>query len=155
MDFLTSRAMNVTKLALDGLMMRQQAIASNTANVMTPDYQRKDIVFEDQLQKMLELDDTKREIKSINSAYYKQFNHMSLDTVTEAKQLKILTQNSFNSYKPEIILDNSMVNPETGNNVNLEAEMMDMAKTGIQYNILSTLEGKMFQGLSDVIKSGG
>ena len=56
MDFLTSRAMNVTKLALDGLMMRQQAIASNTANVMTPDYQRKDIVFEDQLQKMLELD---------------------------------------------------------------------------------------------------
>ena len=48
-----------------------------------------------------------------------------------------------------------MVNPETGNNVNVEAEMMDMAKTGIQYNILSTLEGKMFQGLSDVIKSGG
>ena len=44
---ITTRAMDVTKLALDGLMQRQQAIASNTANVMTPDYQRKDLRDED------------------------------------------------------------------------------------------------------------
>ena len=65
---LTTRAMDVTKLALDGLIQRQQAIASNTANVMTPGYQRKDVVFEDQLQEMLKKDDLKREIKAINSA---------------------------------------------------------------------------------------
>lgn len=149
---LTTRAMDVTKLALDGLIQRQQAIASNTANVMTPDYQRKDVVFEDQLQEMLKKDNVKREIKAINSAYYA---HNSLDTVMPAKDLKLLTQNSFDGYKPEIIRDYSAVNPETGNNVNIEAEMMDMAKVGIQYNMLSTLEGKMFENLTNVIKNGG
>lgn len=149
---LTTRAMDVTKLALDGLIQRQQAIASNTANVMTPDYQRKDVVFEDQLQEMLKKDNVKREIKAINSAYYA---HSSLDTVMPAKDLKLLTQNSFDGYKPEIIRDYSAVNPETGNNVNIEAEMMDMAKVGIQYNTLSTLEGKMFENLTNVIKNGG
>jgi len=149
---LTTRAMDVTKLALDGLMQRQQAIASNTANVMTPDYQRKDVVFEDQLQEMLKKDNVKREIKAINSAYY---THNSLDTVMPVKDLRLLSQNSFDGYKPEIIRDYSAVNPETGNNVNIEAEMMDMAKVGIQYNTLSTLEGKMFENLTNVIRSGG
>lgn len=149
---ISTRAMDVAKLALDGLIQRQQAIASNTANVMTPDYQRKDVVFEDQLQEMLKKDDIKREVKAINSAYY---SHKSLDTVTPVEDLKLLSQNSFDGYKPEIIRDYSASNPENGNNVNVEAEMMDMTKTGIQYNVLSTLEGKMFQSLSDVIKSGG
>lgn len=149
---LTTRAMDITALAMDGLMQRHQAIASNTANVMTPDYQRKDVVFEDQLQEMLKKDDLKREIKAINSAYY---SHNSLDTVMPAKELKILTQNSFDGYKPEIIRDYSAANPETGNNVNVEAEMMDMAKVGIQYNTLSTLQGKMFETLSTIIRSGG
>lgn len=149
---LTTRAMDVTKLALDGLIQRQQAIASNTANVMTPDYQRKDVVFEDQLQEMIKKDNVKREIKAINSAYY---THNSLDTVMPVKDLALLSQNSFDGYKPEIIRDYSAVNPETGNNVNIEAEMMDMAKVGIQYNTLSTLEGKMFENLTNVIRSGG
>ena len=95
---------------------------------MTPDYQRKDVVFEDQLQEMLQKDNIKREVKAINSAYYA---HNSLDTVMPMKELKVLTQNSFDGYKPEIIRDYTGVNPETGNNVNIESEMMDMAKVGI------------------------
>lgn len=149
---ISTRAIDVAKLALDGLMQRHQAIASNTANVMTPDYQRKDVVFEDQLQEMLAKDNVKREVRAINSAYY---SHNSLDTVMPMKELKVLSQNSFDGYKPEIIRDYTGVNPETGNNVNIESEMMDMAKVGIQYNTLSTLQGKMFQGLLEVIKSGG
>ncbi len=38
---------DITKLAMDGLMVRQKAITANIANVMTPDYQRKDVKFED------------------------------------------------------------------------------------------------------------
>ena len=60
------------------------------------------------------------------------------------QELKILTQNTFDGYKPEIIRDYTGIRPETGNNVNVEAEMMDMAKVGIQYNTLFTVQGKMF-----------
>ena len=39
-----------------------------------------------------------------------------------------------------------------GNNVNLEAEMMDEAKTGTQYTILATLMSRSYQGLQSVIR---
>ena len=41
MDLFNVSALEVTNLAMDGLLERQTAIASNTANAMTPDYQRK------------------------------------------------------------------------------------------------------------------
>ena len=41
MDLFNVRAIEVSKLAMDGLVKRQTAIASNTANAMTPEYQRK------------------------------------------------------------------------------------------------------------------
>ena len=45
MDLLNIRAVEVTKLAMDGLLERQKAIASNTANSMTDGYQLKDVAF--------------------------------------------------------------------------------------------------------------
>ena len=39
-----------------------------------------------------------------------------------------------------------------GNNVSLEREMMQTAKTGTQYTILSTLLSNSFNGLEQVIK---
>lgn len=153
MDIISTRAMQVTQLALDGLIKRQQAIASNTANAMTPDYQRKDIVFEDQLQQMIKKSDLQRDLKVEKSSFYE---HNSLDTVQKKyqKDYAFLKENAFNNYNPEVIMDISAVNPETGNNVNIEKEMLDMSKAGIQYTVLSTLQGKMVQGISDVIKSG-
>ena len=53
-DLLTSRTMNVTKLGMDGLMARQNAISANIANVMTPNYQRKEVAFESQLSEIIE-----------------------------------------------------------------------------------------------------
>ena len=46
----------------------------------------------------------------------------------------------------------STANPESGNNVEIEKEMMNMAKTGTQYSILARLENKMFMGLNEVIR---
>jgi hypothetical protein len=33
--------------------------------------------------------------------------------------------------------------------------MMDMAKTGQQYNVLATLQGRFMNGLLDVVRGGG
>ena len=52
MDFTSSNKIEITKLALDGLYERQRAIAANTANVNTPNYQRKDVVFEEYVEKI-------------------------------------------------------------------------------------------------------
>ena len=62
MDLFNVRAIEVSKLAMDGLVKRQSAIASNTANAMTPDYQRKMVAFEDQLQEIIEKDDIRKDL---------------------------------------------------------------------------------------------
>jgi len=40
----------------------------------------------------------------------------------------------------------------TGNNVNLESEVMDMASVGLRYNVLATLEGKQLGLIGAAIK---
>ena len=64
MDLISSRTIDITKLAMDGLMDRQQAISSNIANVVTPGYQRKEVAFESQLAKIIEGEDLKEYIKA-------------------------------------------------------------------------------------------
>ena len=68
MDFTTTKTIEVTKLALNGLMERQNAIASNTANVFTPNYQRKEVTFEKQLKEIIEKEDLKKDLRTLNSS---------------------------------------------------------------------------------------
>lgn len=160
MDLITNRAIDITKLAMDGLMARQKAITANTANVMTPDYQRKDVNFESQLKEIIEKDDLKQYIKEQNSI---QYNPSSLDMVTQQsvgsgltpQESKFLQSDIYGDYNPQIMDDTQSGNDSAGNNVNLESEMMAMANTGLKYNVLATLEGKQFQNLNAVIKGNG
>lgn len=160
MDLITNRAIDITKLAMDGLMARQKAITANTANVMTPDYQRKDVNFESQLKEIIEKDDLKQYIKEQNSI---QYNPSSLDMVTQQsvgsgltpQESKFLQSDIYGDYNPQIMDDTQSGSDSAGNNVNLESEMMSMANTGLKYNVLATLEGKQFQNLNAVIKGNG
>ena len=59
MDLITDRTINITQLAMSGLVDRQHAISSNVANVMTPGFQRKEVAFESQLSEIREKEDLK------------------------------------------------------------------------------------------------
>lgn len=162
MDLLTTRAMDITKLALDGLMMRQQAITANTANVMTPGYQRKEVNFESQLKEIVEKDELKNYLKLQNSARNSiQYNPTSIESATgfnqQPRKLNIqeanyLQDDIYNSFAPQITDDTVVEDTQSGNNVDIEREIMDMNKVGTQYTLLSVLEQRRFKELSDVIK---
>ena len=160
MDLLSTRTIDVTKMAMDGLMMRQKAIVANTANVMTPDYQRKDVNFESQLKEIIEKNDLKQYIKENNSIEY---NPTSLDMVTEQpvnsgltpQESRYLQSDIYSGYNPQIVDDTQSGTYSTGNNVNLESEMMSMAKVGMRYNVLANLESRQFKNLGDAIKGTG
>lgn len=160
MDLISNRTIDITKLAMDGLMVRQKAITANTANVMTPDYQRKDVDFESQLKEMIEKDDLKKYIKEQNSL---QYNPSSLDMVTDQsvssgltpQQSRFLQSDIYSDYNPQITDDTASGSDSTGNNVNLESEMMSMANVGLRYNVLANLESRQFKNLGDVIKGNG
>ena len=157
MDLITSRTMEITKLGMDGLMDRQHAISSNIANVMTPGYQRKEVAFESQLSEIMEKEDLKDYIKSQNSIEYKppmvdvftgEVHTYRTPTLQEKAYLK---SNVYEDFKPQYVTDIYSGSDSTGNNVELEREMMDLSKTGMRYLVLSNLERKSFESVSRVI----
>ena len=158
MDLITSRTMEITRLGMDGLMDRQQAISSNIANAMTPDYQRKEVAFESQLNEIIEKEDLKDFIKGQNSIEYVPPN---VDVFTgeihtyrtpTQQEKAYLQANSFDEFKPQYVTDIYSGSNIDGNNVELEREMMDLSKTGTKYLVLSNLERRQFSGIRSVIQ---
>ena len=158
MDLISSRTIDILKLGMDGLMERQHAISSNIANVMTPDYQRKEVAFESQLAKIIEGEDLKDYIKGQNSIEYVPPN---VDVFTgevhryrtpTLQEKAYLQANLYDEFKPQYVTDVYSGSNSDGNNVELEREMMDLSKTGTKYLVLSTLERKQFAELSEVIR---
>ena len=158
MDIISSRTIEITKLGMDGLMDRQQAISSNIANVMTSDYQRKEVAFESQLAEIIEKENLKDYIKGQNSIEYVPPN---VDVFTgevhtyrtpTMQEKAYLQSNIYDEFKPQYVTDVYSGSNTIGNNVELEREMMDLSKTGTRYLVLSTLERKQFAELSEVIR---
>ena len=158
MDLISNRTIEITKLGMDGLMDRQHAIASNIANVMTPHFQRKEVAFESQLAEIVEKEDLKDYIKGQNSIEYKPpmvdvFTGDIHTYRTPTQQEKAYLQsNTMSDFRPQVVTDIYSGTNSTGNNVELEREMMDLSKTGTKYTILSNLERRQFSIISDAIK---
>ena len=158
MDLISNRTIEITKLGMDGLMDRQHAIASNIANVMTPDFQRKEVAFESQLAEIIEKEDLKDYIKGQNSIEYKPpmvdvFTGDIHTYRTPTRQEKAYLQsNTMSEFRPQVVTDIYSGSNSTGNNVELEREMMDLSKTGTKYTVLSNLERRQFSLLSDAIR---
>ncbi len=158
MDIITSRTMEITRLAMDGLIDRQHAIASNIANVNTPNFQRKEVAFESQLAEIQEKEDLKDYIKGQNSIEYKppmmdvftgEIHKYRVPTLQEKAYLQ---SNVYDQFRPQLVTDIYSGSDNHGNNVELEREMMDLSKTGTKYMVLSNLERREFTGLSEVIR---
>jgi len=162
MELLTNRTIELTKFAMDGLMERQKAITANTANVMTPGYQRKEVDFESQLREIASKEDLKESIKAQNSM---QYNPTSLDVMMgnnkqphlTSQQARYLTTDLYNgdNFDPQIVDDTYSGSDATGNNVDLEKEVMDMGKVGMRYSVLATLEQKSIAEIRSAIKGDG
>lgn len=158
MDLISNRTIEITKLGMDGLMDRQHAIASNIANVMTPDFQRKEVAFESQLSEIMQKEDLKDYIKGQNSIEYKppmvdvftgDIHTYRTPTLQEKAYLQSSTMSEF---RPQVVTDIYSGTNSAGNNVELEREMMDLSKTGTRYTVLSNLERRQFSTISEAIR---
>lgn len=122
---------NFYKKALDGLSVRNTVISHNIANVNTPNYKRKTVVFEDQLKESIE----KRRV-SLKTTHKK---HIS---------------NSSSSFQPLIFEDKSLSYRTDGNNVNIDTEAAELAKNQIMYNaVINQVIGE-FEKIKNVITEG-
>ena len=158
MDLISNRTIEITKLGMDGLMSRQHAVSSNIANVMTPGFQRKEVAFESQLAEIIEGENLKDYIKGQNSINYvppvvDAFTGDIHTYRTPTMQEKAYLQsNVMSDYNSQVVTDIYSGTNSTGNNVELEREMMDLSKTGTRYMVLSNLERRQFTNVSEAIR---
>lgn len=111
--------------------LKNQTISNNIANVDTPNYKAKNVVFKDvlgdQMNKPFQAKRTHSKHIPFSSGYNTPFNVVS---------------RSNTSYN------------HNGNNVDIDKEMADLAKNQIYYqSLVDSLNGK-FRSLSNVIKGG-
>ncbi|MDD2495776.1 MAG: flagellar basal body rod protein FlgB [Tissierellia bacterium] len=119
--------MNLLNKSLDGLWLKQQITMENIANYSTPGYKSKIVDFESVL---------KANMENVNGMTSSQIN----DQVKTSKI--IIKENSNQSLR----LD--------GNNVDLEKENLQLAKTQLQYMYTVSEINSYFSKLKSVISEG-
>jgi flagellar basal-body rod protein FlgB len=151
MDFIDNRTRAIGAMALDGLQERAKAISANTVNVLTPNYQGKEVSFENSLRNVIERENEKETIRLQNSQMYNQNPSAVLNGQSPA-QIAFLNTAYEEGYSISVESDTSEALGLDGNNVNLESEMMDEAKNGMQYQVVAALLSKSYAMMNNVIK---
>lgn len=119
------------KRAMDASSLKHELIANNIANVETPNYKRKRLVFENFLT------NSKRAEKLKMS----KTNPKHMDSCIDAESCYIE-------------MDRSLSERIDGNNVNIDLEMAEEAKNAIHYNALITQTSAQLRRLRAAIKGG-
>ncbi len=120
------------KNALDAASLRQKVIASNLANVETPNYVRKKVLFESELRKVVG-DKTDLAIRTTNP------RHISL---TETQPEKI---------QPKVVEDKTGGKASGVNNVDVDEEMANLAKNQLYYAFSAKLVSIQFNRIKEAI----
>ena len=122
----------ILQKALDGTWQRQRAITNNIANHETPGYKAIKVDFENSLD---------QEIRKLENSI--PTKEKIIESIATLKDSEI-----------NVFSDNSTSNRADGNNVDLDLENIEMAKTQIQYQYLTRSMTDMFSRLRYAISEG-
>ena len=113
-------ASNISNALFEQLNFRgekQKVISSNIANINTPGYKTKDLVFEDDLNNKLN-------------------NTLKME-LTSSKHISSINSSSAN-VNPKLVEVKGLQEQNDGNNVNLDTQMSEMSKNKILYDAIQS-----------------
>jgi flagellar basal-body rod protein FlgB len=120
---------HILKNGLDASSVRQKTISSNIANVNTPGYKSSKVSFETELAKAID--------RSGAAMVKTHENHLGGAIASEVKgEVKVMDGTSMG---------------ETGNNVDIDKEMVDLAANEIYYSALIEQVNRKLSNMSYVI----
>lgn len=134
---ISTNQLNLLERSLDVSTLRQRTISNNIANVDTPYFKSKQVVFEEILQSQMNGSGSKLESNRTDQRHF-----------------------SFGQAKGRIPAPQIISNPQAfvqnnGNDVDVEYEMNQMAKNQIWYNGLVQMTNGYFTKMKSVIEGGG
>ena len=124
----------LTSKVLDMRLQRQNVVMSNLANLSTPEYKARRLVFEEDLQKALSLDAQGKMTRTASG-------HMP----------SVFQPEKFGASWSEAWHPREVKGEDQ---VDLDKEMSILAKNTLMYNALSTVIKKNFEELKSVIQEG-
>lgn len=122
---------NLLDKSLDASSVRQRVRASNIANVATAGYQRREVSFEKELR--LAMRGAEQPIAATHP------RHISQPKTIENVQ-------------PKVQVVNEASEASGVNNVNIDYEMVELAKNQVFYTTIAQLLGRNFRGLRSAIR---
>lgn len=125
MNALFGKTMEMLSAALDFQAKRHKVISSNIANIDTPGYRPKDIVFKEELKAVIGKEKRITMVKTMGK-------HLSERSIPGDKA-------SF-----EVV--------DTGKKVDLDTEMAKLAENNLMYNLTVELLARKFRGLKSVLR---
>ncbi len=122
--------------ALQAETMRFTVISDNIANVNTPNFKRSDVTFESQLQRALE---------SENPYPFKASR-------THEKHIPFYQPIDYRTVSPKVNLEYNTVNRNDKNNVDIDKELVDAAKSTMRFNAYSSLLSRQFKKIGLLLR---
>jgi len=126
--------MGLVGKVLDLQLQRQNVVTSNMANIKTPGYRARKLLFEEDLQAALGLDARGKMSRT---------NRKHMPAVFDPNGFGPQLEKAF---KPRIV--------HGEDRVDLDKEMSTMAKTNLHYSALTTVIRSRFEGLRQIITEG-
>ncbi|MCX5919963.1 MAG: flagellar basal body rod protein FlgB [Candidatus Melainabacteria bacterium] len=155
MDFINSVTNDVLAVAMDGHLARQKAIASNIANASTPNYKHRDVDFQGALKKSLA---GVRSGKNQGVPLASNEEGLSMQGVLPSHFGVLLEsgEGSANAIKKtpiEVSANDDFIYRNDGNCVDLEREMVLLAKNASRFKSLTKLQAKLNNQLRGVLNN--
>ena len=126
---------DVARQALNGLSRRQEAIAGNVANVDTPGYRRRDVVFEDALKEMVNGGSAGTGLQVTNPG------HMTTSMSQGG------TAGGESTRQRDVVSERN-----DANDVSIDEEMLLLVETQLRYQALSQTTGTRLNTLRSIIR---
>jgi flagellar basal-body rod protein FlgB len=149
-DYINSITNDVLAKAMDGHFARQKSIASNIANAETPGYRHRDVDFQSALKEQLNAVRNGGKGKVPGSEAPIPSN---LSAILEASSGNTRYSSAITSSPIEVKVDENFRYRNDGNGVDLEAEMVALAKNASKFKSLTKLQAKTNNLLRNVLNN--
>lgn len=134
MKSLFDKDISLMSKVMDMQLQRQNVVTSNLANVKTPGYKARKLMFEDELQAALGLDAKGKLSRTSDQHMPSAFSAEGFSPELDK------------AFKPRVV--------HGEDRVNMDKEMATMAKVNLHYSALTTVMRSKFEGLKNIITEG-
>lgn len=133
-----TRSVDLLHRAMDVSTLRYSVSANNLANAGVPNFKRTTVNFEAALKEAI---DSEKNAKDSFVLKTSDDRHIQSKTYTD-----------YRTVEPRRVLDYATTSDANGNNVDAEAEAMNILKTQLNYQLLTQMQSFQFSQMHIVLK---